>query len=309
MHWYDGQRVEADEITRPINDPGLLYGATIFTTLRVWQDSLDHPLSFWQEHCDRLCHSLSFFGWIEPNWPKLRQGAEIMTHHYPVLRMTIFPDGREWITGRSLPTNLQQWQQEGVSAWVAPQELRRSLPGHKTGNYLACWLAGQQARSHHCQEAILTDDQGNWLETSTGNLWGWADGSWWTPRLNALESGQTQRKCREILPGVGRSHLLRVLKWHNIDVQEHMWTPDQVSHFETVLYTNSVRHVVPINRVLVNQDWVHQETGNTQEGHTAHEDNEYEKTQTLIYSSRHPQAYKLSTLFHTAVNPNPIRTF
>ena len=45
---------------------------------------------------------------------------------------------------------------------------------HKTGNYLACWLAKNAgAKKVGAQEAILTSDQGEWLETSTGNLWGW----------------------------------------------------------------------------------------------------------------------------------------
>ena len=298
MYWYDGQLCESEAIALPISDPGLLYGATVFTTLRVWQESLEHPLSFWREHCDRLRHSLQAFGWSEPHWDQLSQGAETLTQNYPVLRITIFPDGREWITGRSLPTNLQKWQQEGISAWVAPGELRRSLPSHKTGNYLACWLAGQQARSYGHQEAILINRQGHWIETSTGNLWGWSDGCWWTPCLATPEAhlartaGQpiTGGQCGEILPGVGRSHLIRVLKWHNKEVQEAVWTLDRVIRFETLLYTNSVRHVVPIARV--NQDAV--------VGVSQWED-KYEKGQPLTYCANHPQLRELVALFNTVV--------
>ena len=288
---YHGQFFEATEITLPITDPGLLYGATVFTTLRVWQESLDHPLSFWPDHCDRLRHSLQGFGWPEPNWTQLRQGADTMTQHYPVLRITIFPDGREWITGRSLPDNLQQWQQEGISAWVAPAELRRSLPGHKTGNYLACWLAGQQARAHGHQEAILTDEQGNWLETSTGNLWGWADGCWWTPRLESpVKRELSEGKCGEILPGVGRSHLIQVLKWHNIEVQEAVWPPEQILLFKTLLYTNSVRHVVPIAHV--SRDAAVREKRWKPK---------YERVETLTYCTDHPQLRELVALFNSVV--------
>ncbi|MEM9215056.1 MAG: aminotransferase class IV [Cyanobacteria bacterium P01_F01_bin.150] len=299
MYWSNGQLFESNEITLTIDDPGLLYGATVFTTLRVWQESLDHPLSFWQEHCDRLHHSVQSFGWTQPNWPQLRQGAETIAHHYPVLRITIFPDGRELITGRSLPANLQQSQQDGASAWVAPADLGRSLPGHKTGNYLACWLAGQQARAHGCQEAILTDDQGNWLETSTGNLWGWADGCWWTPQLSASASRHPDNKCREILPGVGRSHLIRLLRWHNIKIKESKWNSDQVSHFETLLYTNSVRHVVPIAHVLINRRFVLQTTEIIKSDYSGDEDVKYEKTEVVAYSPHHPQVHLLRGLFRS----------
>ena len=297
MYWLNGQFFESDKISLAINDPGLLYGATVFTTLRVWQESLDHPLSFWQDHCDRLHHSLQSFGWPAPPWHQLRQGAEMLANHYPVLRITVFPDGREWITGRSLPGNLQQWQRDGISAWLAPATLGRSMPGHKTGNYLACWLAGQQARACGCQEAILTDDQGNWLETSTGNLWGWADGCWWTPRLSPSESGHSHGDDGDILPGVGRSHLIRRLKWHNIEVQETEWHPAQVRHFETMLYTNSVRHAVPIARVLVTQRFVLQAAETIKRGHMTCEGGKYETFNSITYSPHHPQAYALRELF------------
>lgn len=299
MYWLNGTFFETDQITLPITDPGLLYGATIFTTLRVWQASLNHPLSFWPEHCDRLRHSLQSLGWSEPPWTQVRHGAETMAQRYPVLRITLFPDGREWITGRLLPANLDQWQQEGISAWVAPKELRRSLPGHKTGNYLACWFAGQQARAHGHQEAILTDDQGNWLETSTGNLWGWADGCWWTPPLTTPSQTPAPRQnqdCREILPGVGRSHLIRVLKWHNIEVNESIWNPDRVPHFETLLYTNSVRHVVPIRHVLNTL-----ENGKNGDGHPVLDGFKYENGYTLTYHPHHPQSHELRALFQQQV--------
>ncbi|HCF27363.1 MAG TPA: 4-amino-4-deoxychorismate lyase, partial [Cyanobacteria bacterium UBA11049] len=52
-------------------------------------------------------------------------------------------------------------------------------------------------------EAILVDANGNWLETSTGNLWGWQNGCWWTP---PLEAG--------ILPGVVRQQLINWCQNH-----------------------------------------------------------------------------------------------
>ncbi|MEB3231298.1 MAG: aminotransferase class IV [Leptolyngbyaceae bacterium] len=273
MYWYTGQLIEADAIALPISDPALLYGATIFTTMRVEGRSLDHPLSFWSAHCDRLHTSLQQLGWVEPNWPRLRLGAEQMAAHHPILRLTIFPDGREWITGRSLPPNLAEWQQSGIAAWLAPPQWGRSLPGHKTGNYLAPWLALQQAQQQGCQEAILTDCQGNWLETSTGNLWGWSDNCWWTPSLRMADGDAVV-----ILPGVARSHLMAVLKWHNMEIQECIWSSDRVAQFEAVVYANSVRRIVAIAQV--------------------HGSN-YEKLPGLRFQPCHPKVRAIATLFNT----------
>ncbi|NEQ98043.1 MAG: 4-amino-4-deoxychorismate lyase [Cyanothece sp. SIO2G6] len=283
MYWYMGQLTESETIALSISDPAVLYGATVFTTLRVWQRSLDHPLSFWSDHCDRLCHSVQQLGWTEPDWARLRQGAEQMADHYPVLRLTLFADGREWIMGRSLPANLEQWQHNGISAWVAPPDWRRSLPEHKTGNYLACWLALQAAKQCGCQEAILTDPQGHWLETSTGNLWGWYDHGWWTPALSEnnghTNSGQTNGShAPTILPGIGRSHLMAILKWHNMEIRECVWSSDLVTQFEALVYCNSVRHVVAIAQV--------------------HDPN-YENGTVLQFQPRHPKVQAIATLFKT----------
>ncbi|HEY9830310.1 MAG TPA: aminotransferase class IV [Stenomitos sp.] len=240
MFWYDGQLIRGSRLELAIDHPGLLYGATVFTTLRVYQQSLHHPLTHWSRHCDRLMSSLQTFGWQQPDWERLRFGAEQCTPSYPVLRITIFPDGREWITGRSLPSDLTQRQQQGITAWLAnAPEYQRTLAAYKTGNYLSAWLAGQAARQQGASEAVLVDTTGRWLETSTGNLWGWQEGCWWTP---PLEAG--------ILPGVVRSQLIHWLQAQDYPVQEVPWDRERVLNFEAIAYTNSVVEVIPIHTVL-----------------------------------------------------------
>ncbi|MBD2059005.1 aminotransferase class IV [Oculatella sp. FACHB-28] len=238
-YWYDGKITHSGTLELAIDDPGLLYGATAFTTLRVYRQSLDDPLTSWKGHCDRLQSTLQAFGWKSPDWQRVRYGAEILLSSFPVLRITLFPDGREWITGRTLPDNLALLQKNGAIAWLSPPETNRSLTRHKTGNYLAPWLARQAAQQHGAQEAILVDFNGNWLESSTGNLWGWGQGCWWT---SPLESG--------ILPGLMRSQLISWLKCQNENIREEPWGEELVSSFEAIAYSNSVVQVVPIHTVL-----------------------------------------------------------
>jgi branched-subunit amino acid aminotransferase/4-amino-4-deoxychorismate lyase len=242
MYWFNGEIREGDTLALEVHDPALLYGATVFTTLRVYDQSLEHPLTGWQGHCDRIRTSLQAFHWPQPNWPRLKQGAQALIPHYPVLRITVFPDGRELVTGRSLPADLAERQQRGITAWVADSDFARSLPKHKTGNYLACWLAAQSAKAQGAAEAILVDGSGHWLETSTGSLWGWAKGRWWTPPLAA-----------GILPGVVRSQLIHHLQALGQPAHEAPWTPDLIRQFEALAYTNSVAQVVPIHTVLQGQ--------------------------------------------------------
>lgn len=239
--WYDGHLVNGRNLELAIDDPGLIYGATVFTTLRVY-GSLDHPLTNWTEHTHRLQTSLKAFHWSQPDWERIRHEADLLTAQFPVLRIVIFADGREWITGRFLPSDLAQRQQNGITAWVAESHWQRSLPNHKTGNYLAPWLALQQAQRSGAQEAILTDDLGNWLETSTGNLWGWRN-AWYTP---PLEAG--------ILPGILRNQLIHKLKWQNEEVIEKPWNAELIERFAAIAYTNCVMEVIPIHTILRDAD-------------------------------------------------------
>jgi 4-amino-4-deoxychorismate lyase len=252
MYWYAGHQIESKTIELDINDPGLLFGATVFTTFRTDQlvgletrllvrvASRREEVGFLVNlHCDRLRSSITDLNWHQPNWEQVRSGVECLKFEFPVLRITIFPDGRELITGRDLPPNLATWQTEGVTVIIADRQYTRSLPQHKTGNYLAPWLALQQARNQNIQEAILTNDRGDWLETTTGNLWGYRDGCWYTPPLSA-----------GILPGIMRSQILDYLYQQHQPVVEIEWAETWVTELDAIGYSNSVIHLLPIHTVL-----------------------------------------------------------
>lgn len=245
MYWYDGRQIIAKTIELNIDEPGLLFGATIFTTFRT--DKLSSIV--YNLHCQRLRSTLTDLGWCQPNWASLHQGVKALTPEFPILRITIFPDGRELITGRDLPAKLATWQQEGVTVIVADRQYTRSLPQHKTGNYLAPWLALQQARNQDIQEAILTNERGDWLETTTGNLWGYRDECWYTPPLSA-----------GILPGISRSQIIGHLQQQQIPVAEIEWKVEWVKDLESIGYSNSVIHLAPIHTVLTSVGKLEYET-------------------------------------------------
>jgi 4-amino-4-deoxychorismate lyase len=239
-YWYDGALVASSILELAIDEPALLYGATVFTTMRVYESSLTHPLTHYCVHLDRLKNSIASFDWQQPNWQSLQRGAVCLSSRFRVLRIAIFPDGRELITGRNLPPDLAQRQQQGITAWIAEAEIyRRNLANHKTGNYLGAYLALQKARQLGAQEAILLDRTGNWLETSTGNLWGWKDGCWYTPSLDC-----------GILPGIIRSQLLRWLQKNHTPVIENCWTPEFVKDLGAIAYSNCVVEVMPIKTII-----------------------------------------------------------
>ena len=237
-YWYGGQWSNTAILPIAYDDPGLLYGATVFTTCRVYEKSLDHPLTLWSAHRVRLTNSLMSLGWTVPTWEQVEQGIHEVIYHSPdrlIIRITIFPDGRELIFGRELPTDLAQIQQQGIVAKVL-QGFDRSLPTHKTGNYLAPWLAKQQV-APNAAEAILTDATGRWLETSTGNLWGWDGENFYSPATDSLA-------------GIARTYLMQWLQSQGRIVDEQPWDLNVIDRFIGLAYSNSVVQLVPIRTVI-----------------------------------------------------------
>jgi 4-amino-4-deoxychorismate lyase len=249
MYWYNGTAIDSEQITLDISEPGLLYGATVFTTLRLYHNSILSSKTGYFLHCQRLETNIHELGWCQPDWERVKQGALTLANYFPVLRMGIFPDGRELITGRDLPPQLEVWQKQGVTAIVADRGYTRSLPQYKTGNYLAPWLALQAARRQDIQEAIFTNDRGDWLETTTGNLWGYRDGCWYTPPLRV-----------GILPGIARSQIIDYLNQNDRPVQEIEWKADWVKDLHAIGYSNSVVGFIPIHTVLTGGVSLHYQT-------------------------------------------------
>ena len=238
-HWFAGQLYETSQLAIAPSDPALAYGASVFTTMRIYGSSLEHPLTDWQAHCDRISQSLTAFQWPHPSWKNIAMGCQALIAHFPVIRLSVLADGRELITGRQFPQHLENQQNQGVTAWVARGlQYQRSLPTHKTGNYLPCWLAMQAAKTYGARDAILVSPVGEWLETSTGNLWGYKSGQWWTPPVKA-----------GLLPGIVRARLLKALGNRAIDHQP--WTPELVQQFECLAYSNCVVQLLPIHTVLL----------------------------------------------------------
>ena len=238
-YWFAGHLYEGEQITLAASNPALAYGASVFTTMRIYENNLGHPLTAWDWHRDRISQSIHFFDWPQPDWQDVAKGCQAMLASYPVLRLTILANGQILITGRPLPSNLHQQQIDGVTVWVAQSpQYQRSLPDHKTGNYLPCWLAMQAAKSHGARDAILAALSGEWLETSTGNLWGYKAGQWWTPPLT---SG--------LLPGISRARLLKSLA--DQAISDTPWTLDIVKQFECLAFSNCVVELLPIHTVLL----------------------------------------------------------
>jgi branched-chain amino acid aminotransferase len=221
QYWWTGRLHSGNTLTLSLDDPGLIYGATVFTTLRIYHQNPQHPATALEAHLKRLELQVKALGWEASN--------------YPVLRITLFPDGRELVTGRGLPPDLAQKQQEGVILLAV--EGGRSWPDLKTGNYLVSFQAFRKAEAQGAQEALLTQE-GTWLETSRGNLWAWDGSQYLTP---------PEEGC---LAGIFRQQLLSRLVHLAIPYAVVPFTPERQRSFQSVGYGNSVVELLPVRGII-----------------------------------------------------------
>jgi branched-subunit amino acid aminotransferase/4-amino-4-deoxychorismate lyase len=234
-YWWTGQLHVGNTLDLSIDDPGFIYGATVFTTLRIYHQNPQHPLTALEAHLKRLEIQVDALGWEAPSWEQVNLAVHALAPNYPVLRITLLPDGRELVTGRALPPDLEQNQQQGVV--LLALEGGRSWPHLKTGNYLVSFQAFRKAEAQGAQEAILMQE-GTWLETSRGNLWAWDGSQYLTP---------PEEGC---LAGIFRQQLLSRLAHLEIPYAVVPFTPERQRSFQAVGYGNSVVELLPVRGIL-----------------------------------------------------------
>jgi branched-subunit amino acid aminotransferase/4-amino-4-deoxychorismate lyase len=235
QYWWTGQLHFGNTLELSLDDPAFLYGATVFTTLRVYRQNPQHPLTALEAHLHRLEVQVDALGWESPSWEQVNLAVQTLAPYYPVLRITLLPDGRELVTGRALPPDLAQKQQTGVVLLAV--EGGRSWPHLKTGNYLVSFQALRQAGAHGAKEAILMKE-GTWLETSRGNLWAWDGSQYLTP---------PEEGC---LAGIFRQQLLSTLANLQIPHAVLPFTPERQRSFRAVGYSNSVVELLPVREII-----------------------------------------------------------
>ncbi len=235
QYWWTGQMHVGVTLELNLDDPALIYGATVFTTLRIYQQDPQHPLTALKAHFHRLETQVDALDWVAPSWEQVNLAVQTLAPYYPVLRITLFPDGRELVTGRALPSDLAQKQQMGVVLFTV--EGGRSWPHLKTGNYLVSFQAWRQAEAHGAQEAILMQE-GTWLETSRGNLWAWDGSQYLTP---SEEGG---------LVGIFQQQLISRLVCLAIPHAVVPFTPERQRSFQALGYSNSVVELLPVREIM-----------------------------------------------------------
>ena len=132
---------------------------------------------------------------------------------------TVFPEG---------------FYMEGVTAITF--EARRFLPGAKSLNMLASFMAQRRARAAGVHEAFLHHD-GCLTEGSNSNLFA------------VINDVVLTAPDHEVLAGVTRDVLMALARGAGIHVREMLLPLDEIAGWDECFITSTSRHVMPVTRI------------------------------------------------------------
>jgi branched-chain amino acid aminotransferase len=243
-----GQLISVDEPAVSVLDHGLLLGDGLFeTVLTVGTRAI-----WLSEHLERLSTSATALELQLPPREVIAAAVTNVLSSAPIaadargrLRITVTSGvGPFGFSRGSQPTLIVLWEPLQVPA--APAELTVSevrrfvadpLPAHKHTSWLGNVLAHRRAQAQGFSDALILNDLGNIVETTTANVFGVKAGVVVTP---PLRSG-----C---LPGVTRSKVFGLLpaemRFAEMDLTlEDLFTCDEV------FLTSSLRLIQPVRRI------------------------------------------------------------
>jgi len=252
----DGQLSAPHLATGLLENRAFRLGDGLFETVRV----AGGRVLFWPHHWARLQRGMHLLR-MEPPSPSFTQQTILKSlyalidanqiHQGGKIRLQVYRTGSE---GAYLPTrNSTGWVCEATlllhNAYPTERSIRavpykghtvmpHAYSGLKTSSALPYVLALQHAETCKCDDALLTDTEGNYVETARANLFCIADGALITP---ALTSG-----C---LDGVLRKTLLALAHEKGINVQESVLSPALLAHAEAVFTTNVISGILPVHYI------------------------------------------------------------
>jgi branched-chain amino acid aminotransferase len=115
---------------------------------------------------------------------------------------------------------------------------RSFLPQMKTANYLESLLAREEALSNGADDALLLNEKDYVTETSTSNIFIYANNTLKTPRLG-----------NGLLPGITRSVVLELAVQHGIEILETDIHLEELLDADEVFLTNSIMEIMPVTAV------------------------------------------------------------
>ena len=243
MIWSQGRIVAEDSLRIGVRDRVFEHGIGLFETFRTWSGHA----TLLGRHLARMSKSAEALGLlIRPtDLPDERAVIDLIRAEGEVgdARLRITASGGEvgrpstvWMTSAPLPGDGEAGGATIDHFWQV--STRDPLARHKTLNYWGKRLAHDEAVKWGCTESLSIDPYRRVWEGSRTNLF--------------LASGQTLRTPRTegpLLPGIFREVVLERATKAGLVVEQGVLTRSDCSEAGEAFLTNSVRGVMPIQRI------------------------------------------------------------
>lgn len=239
--------VPAEEALVPFSIPGVMYGESLFETMRVREGRIFRL----EAHMKRLQHGLKKLGWHEVHATRIKQGivallrderlnAADLRLRCTTLRLNEAGEVMCIVSAYPYKAPDKALYHLGVQGHIASTRLQPNAPwiGTKFG-FRAPYIAAQdEAKRHDAWEAILLNTDGFLADGAITNIHFVQDGVVYTPdqRYGALP-GTAQATVRELAEKVG-------IRWVS-----GAFRPMQLVAADEAFLTNALIGIMPLTMV------------------------------------------------------------
>jgi branched-subunit amino acid aminotransferase/4-amino-4-deoxychorismate lyase len=248
----DGVFTRAEQAGLPVNDGAVLYGDTLFETLKL-RDSRIHLLT---EHLDRLEMSAALLAFpcdrhrihealeqtaVRAPWPIARLRLTLSRGIGTGLDAPPTEQARFIITAAAYREPDAEQRAAGATCVFAPNRRCNPLshlPQMKRGNYADCLYAARHAHARGAREALFRTDDGQLLEGATSNLF-----------LNLNGVLVTPPAGERVLAGVMRRQVLQTAAHLGMATEERPVAVKELFQADEAFLTNALIDLLPIARV------------------------------------------------------------
>ena len=261
--YLNGAYVKASEASTDYYSQSLHYGYAVFEGIRSYKTASGETKIFKPvEHYERLKNSAAAL-----NMPWHWNVDELIEATYEVLSRNNLQDAyiRPVIYApANMSFNLNKESYIMIAAWemglflgdkllrVMTSSFQRPNPkGFKieakaSGHYVNSILASQEAKAQGFDEALLTDTNGNVAEGPGANMFFEKNAKLVTPPLG------------NILPGITRATVIEICKELNIQVEERLFTTDELKQADTAFFCGTAAEVIgwhSLDDVVFPKNW------------------------------------------------------
>ena len=259
--WMNGEYVDWEDAQVHVLTHAMHYGTGIFEGVRAYDTEEGTAIFRWEEHLDRFYDSAKPYDMeIEFSREELTEATlEVIRRneldsayvrplaYYGYDSLGVSPGDcptdvtiAAWPWGAYLGEEaLQNGIEVKVSSWRKHASSQIPTNAKTTGLYVNSMLAGEEARRHGYEEAIVLNKEGNVAEGPGENIFLVRDGEIFTPGLS-----------ESILDGITRDTVITLAEERGYEVHDNVSISRGELHTaDELFFTGSAAEVTPIRQV------------------------------------------------------------